>query len=223
MQTGIITAIEAQQRNKERVNVYLDGVYAFSLQAIEAAHLQRGQQLTPRQIAQLRDADALHQAVDRAVRFLAYRPRSTHEVRSNLARHGTPEPVIDLAVDRLTSLGYLDDHAFARFWVENRGMFKPMSPRALRYELQRKGVPDAAISAALEPVDVIDAAYRAARERARRLRGATHHDFTQKLGAFLQRRGFSYATCRDVLDRLAEELTADDPAFFAAHEGDDFA
>jgi regulatory protein len=42
MPSGTITALEVQKRNKERVNVYLDGEYAFSLEAIKAATCIKG-------------------------------------------------------------------------------------------------------------------------------------------------------------------------------------
>lgn len=221
MRRGEVTAIEIQKRNKERANIYIDGTYAFSLTTIEAARLRKGQQLDEAEIAALRDADAISKAVDRAVRFLSYRPRSTHEVRSNLAKHDISEPVIDHAVERLVNLGYLDDAAFARFWVDNRSTFKPMSPRALRYELRQKGVPDEIIDTALEPVNPEEAAYAAAQPRATRYQGATRAEFQKKLAGFLQRRGFSYGVCREAIDRLADELTQDTPDFFAPDEDDD--
>ncbi len=218
MQGGQVTAIEVQKRDKERANIYIDGEYAFSLALIDAARLRKGQQLAPSEIAELQHADAIHKAVDRAVRFLSYRPRSTHEVRTNLAKHDTPDEVIDLAVERLITLGYLDDQAFARFWVENRTTFKPMSPRALRYELRQKGVSDAVIATAIEPVDPQETAYAAAHDRARRLRGATQAAFRHKLNGFLQRRGFNYGVSREVIDRLIDELVEEDDTFFTPDE-----
>ncbi len=214
MPAGIITAIEIQKRNKERVNVYLDGEYAFSLEAIKAAALRKGQTLTEAEVNALRDEDEIGQAVDRAARFLSYRPRSTAEVRRNLADKDTPEPVIEAAVQRLNNMGYLDDRAFAKFWIENRTMFKPLSPRALRYELRQKGVPAPVIEELLAEVDARETAERAARTRLNRLRGSDHDTFRAKLSAFLQQRGFSYDTIRDVTEQLIEEINTEDETYF---------
>lgn len=214
MPAGIITAIEIQKRNKERVNVYLDGEYAFSLEAIKAAALRKGQTLTEAEVNALRDEDEIGQAVDRAARFLSYRPRSTAEVRRNLADKDTPEPVIEAAVQRLNKMGYLDDRAFAKFWIENRTMFKPLSPRALRYELRQKGVPAPVIDELLAEVDARETAERAARTRLNRLRGSDHDTFRAKLSAFLQQRGFSYDTIRDVTEQLIEEIDTEDETYF---------
>lgn len=214
MPGSTITGLEIQKRNKERVNVYLDGEYAFSVDIMQAAVLYTGQTLTEAEAADLRESGAVSRAVEIAVRFLSYRPRSTAEVHRNLADKDIAEPVIEQAVARLNRLGYLDDAAFARFWVENRSTFKPLSPRALRYELHQKGVPDRIINDALADVDVFDSAYRAASSRVKRLRGADHETFRQKLYNFLQRRGFTFDIIRDVVEQLIDELETEDMDYF---------
>ncbi|MBZ0304093.1 MAG: RecX family transcriptional regulator [Anaerolineae bacterium] len=213
-----ITALEIQQKNKERVNVYLDHEYAFSLDVMMAAALHKGQELTEAEIAVLKDQDAVSRAVDRAVRFLSYRPRSVAEIRRNLADKQIPDVVIDAAVERLKGLGYVDDGAFARYWVENRNTFKPLSPRALRYELREKGVANADINAALSDLDAQDAAYRAAQAQVRRYRSTSRMAFRNKLGPFLQRRGFGYDVIRDVVEQLIAEIELEDPDYFIADE-----
>jgi len=218
-----VTALQVQQRNKERVNVYLDGEYAFSLALIEAAKLRKGQTLTEEDITQLRDSDAIARAVDSAARFLANRPRSVVEVRRNLSKKDTPEAVIDQAIARLETMGYLDDTAFARYWLENRNTFKPRGPMALRYELRQKGVADDIIDTVLDDgLDVEAAAYKAAQQKASRLRGLTRQQFQNKLGGFLQRRGFTYATSRDVIEQIATERCAEDPEFFIEPDSTDY-
>lgn len=213
--SGVITRLETQKRNKQRVNVYIDDAYVFSLTMEEAAKLHRGQTLTDAEIAALNSVDEVQRAVDAGAHFLASRPRSVREVRRRLYEKEVAEPVIDAAIDRLTTLGYLDDLAFANFWVKERMTFKPTSPRALRYELKQKGVPDDIIAEALAELDAEEAAYRAAETAAKRLRGYTRRDFHDKLLAVLARRGFGYSVARSVIQRLSEAIEADDPQFFA--------
>jgi regulatory protein len=217
---GRITALKIQKRKKDRVNVFIDDQFAFGLSLIEAAKLRKGQTLTEAEITRLRDKDAIQQAIDRAARFLAYRPRSTDEVRRNLSKKNIPPTVIDAALEQMSAQGYLDDRAFALFWIENRNAFKPLGSRALRYELRQKRVPDTIIDEVLDAygVDDADAAYRAASQRARRLRNMTRRDFQNKVGSFLQRRGFAYNIARVAIERLMEEL--DEPGYFVAPDED---
>ena len=220
MPEGRITALKIQKRKKDRVNVFIDDQFAFGLSLIEAAKLRKGQTLTEAEITRLRDKDAIQQAIDRAARFLAYRPRSTDEVRRNLSKKNIPPTVIDAALEQMSTQGYLDDRAFALFWIENRNAFKPLGSRALRYELRQKRVPDTIIDEVLDAygVDDADAAYRAASQRAGRLRNMTRRDFQNKVGSFLQRRGFAYNIARVAIERLMEEL--DEPGYFVAPDED---
>jgi regulatory protein len=216
-----ITALEVQKRNKQRVNVYLDGEFAFGLSLMEAARLHKGQALSEDEIAALRGEDAVLQVVDSAAHFMSFRPRSIQEVRQNLAEKETPPEAIEAAVTRLTAMGYLDDEAFARFWVQNREAFKPLSHRALRQELRQKGVSDTIINEVLSDHDEVELAYQAAATRVRRLSNLSKRDFRTKMSAFLQRRGFSYNTTQDVVTRLIEEQEAQDSHFFNRTADDD--
>lgn len=221
MGKGIITSLEVQKRDKQRVNVYIDDEFAFGLSLIEAARLRKGQVLTEAQIMALRNEDDVQRAVDSAANFLSYRPRSVHEVRRNLTEKELPVEVVDAAIVRLTGMGYLNDEAFARYWVQNRDEFKPLSQRALRQELRQKGLADAVITDVLADQDESELAYKAASGQIRKLRNRTQREFKTKLGAFLQRRGFMYSTIQDVVVRIIDELTADDPEYFNRAIADD--
>ncbi|MCS7072732.1 MAG: RecX family transcriptional regulator, partial [Anaerolinea sp.] len=111
--------------------------------------------------------------------------------------------------DHLARLGYLDDMAFATFWVRERQAGSPLSPRALRYELRRKGVSSDVIEAALAEFDAPEAALRAAEMQARRLRGLTQREFHERLAAHLQRRGFSHGQARQAIQAVIERTNPD--------------
>lgn len=200
-----ITALRLQKKNHRRVNVYLDGEYAFALQAVLAASLKVGQPLSSEEVAQLQARDAAEVAYDKVLGFLSYRPRSRTEIEAYLRRRGVAPDAIEAAVNRLLQAGLLDDEAFARYWVENRELFRPRGSRALRYELRQKGVADRVIEQVLEGIDETDSAYRAARERARRFSKADYQTFRKRLGGFLQRRGFGYDIVKQTVDRLWRE------------------
>lgn len=203
-----ITALEPQKRNPRRVNVYLDGEFAFGLAAIVAAWLKVGQELDEEKLARLQNEDAGEVAYQKALHFLGYRPRSSAEVRQNLDRRGMAGELIDATVARLQENGLLDDAQFARQWVENRDEFRPRSQAALRLELRRKGLDDEVIQAALETgVDEDALARQAARKQAHRYAGLEWQEFRQKLSGFLARRGFSYEVIAPVLSEVWQEIS----------------
>jgi regulatory protein len=210
-----ITALEIQKRDKDRVSVYLDGEFAFGLPVVDAARLHKGQALSEQEIAHLREIDDISRALDRAVRLLARRPYSGAEIRRHLMSKQVAPPIIEEVLARLERLGYVDDRAFAQYWIENREQFGPRGPRALQYELRQKGVSESIIQAALDDLDTHVSAYRAAQTQVRRLRGLSREGFRNKLGGFLARRGFDYDVIREVANQLTIELQEEQPDFFA--------
>jgi regulatory protein len=199
---GRITAIQPQARHNNRFNLFVDERFALGLSAIIASALRVGQTLTDDELAALERADAYESAHEQALRFLTPRPRSSAEVRQHLRKKKTDEPVIDQVIAALSGAGLVDDEAFARYWVENREAFRPRSPRALQFELRRKGLSNSAIAQAVHAVDESESAYRAGAARAQRWLDLGQREFMDKLGAFLVRRGFAYETAREAAKRL---------------------
>ena len=209
---GTITALKAQKRNHQRINVYMDGEFAFGLARIVAAWLHIGQQLSDAKIAELRAEDERESAFQMAVNYLSYRERSRSELEQHLARHDVSPELSEGVLQRLKENGMLDDSRFARHWMENRNDLRPRSRRMLAFELRRKGLEDGDIQQALENLDDDDAAYRAASAYVRKLRNLDWPDFRNRLSAFLARRGFSYATAAPIVSRVwAESHAGDEP------------
>lgn len=209
-----ITALRFQKRDKERINLFLDGKYAFPLPAVEAAQLRIGQQLREQEIEELKAIDLRSRGYNRALRFLAVRPRSQLEVRRNLQAYRPRDgrrlsaSQIEWIIVGLRERQYLDDREFARFWVEQRNRFRPIAPRALRYELRQKGVDDSVAQSTIDELsDATSACEAAARSRLYRWQEETNPArFRSKVGSFLQRRGFDWEVAHDVIDRIWQEL-----------------
>lgn len=209
-----ITAIEAQKKYSNRVNIYLDGEFAFGLARITAAWLKVGQELDDKKIEQLQAEDAKERALQQALLFLGYRARSESEIRKNLQKHEIPASVIEETIERLRRDGLANDNQFARAWVENRSTFRPRSRRMMALELRQKGLDDEAMKSALEDVDDEALAYEAAQKRAPRFKGLEWSEFRTKLSGFLARRGFSYAVIAPVVTRIWNETHAEEQQHF---------
>lgn len=205
-----ITALKPQKHNKERLNVYLDGEFAFGLALDAAVGLAVGDTLSAERIAALQDEDAFARARDRAMRYLSYRPRSIAEVRRNLRRKDVDEALAERVIAYLREYNYLNDLEFARYWVEQREAFKPRGRLALQQELRQKGVARAIIDEAVEEVDEEDAARRAAEKRVRRWSHLPYDEFRTKLGGYLQRRGFHYGIIRTTVEAIWKELASEE-------------
>ncbi len=205
-----ITALTVQKRNPDRVNVYLDGEFAFGLSRIVAAWLEHGRLMSQQEIEELIQKDTSEIAYQKAIRLVDYRPRTGQEIRQKLQEKGFEPGQIEQVVERLHSAHLIQDDKFAASWVESRNQFRPSSQRVMRYELRRKGINEEIIDGALQgSVEDLELAQRAAQKMVRRLANLDWQEFRKKLSAFLARRGFSYETVVQVVKTTWDELQSE--------------
>lgn len=205
-----ITAITAQKRNPNRVNVFLDGEYSFSLSRIVAAWLEPGKILDQKQIDELIDKDTEEKVFQSALRFLDFRPRSEREIRIKLRQKGFETDKINTVVEKLRASNLLQDDHFAVSWVDSRNEFHPRSQKLMRYELRNKGINDRQIDEALKgSANDQELAQKAAKKVVRRYSGLEWQEFRKKLSAHLVRRGFSYDVVSPVVKMAWDELQSE--------------
>lgn len=210
-----ITALQPQATNPNRMNIFVDGQFLLGVNALIVLRLglEVGQELLPAQLEQVQHDEAVQQAVDRALNYLSFRPRSREEVRRYLRRKETPPTLIDEVLTRLDQLELLNDHTFSSFWVETREQFSPRGARALKNELRLKGVEPEVIEEVVSDEQDEERAMQAARKKAMsliRLPDIEYQTFRNRLGSFLQRRGFSYEVTKRTVKALWEELKKDE-------------
>jgi regulatory protein len=207
-----ITEIKAGKSLRlKRSSIFLDDRFAFSLDntVILKEKLQVGQTLSEKEVELLAGADRFERCLNAALLFLGYRPRSEAETRTRLQKHGYTGGEINRVIERLKSLKLLNDAAFAEYWKENRTSFKPRGQRMLKSELRRKGVDPGTISEAVEGIDELENARQAAVAKARSLPVTDYQVFRQKLGGYLQRRGFDYGVISKIVKQVWEERTGE--------------
>jgi len=201
-----VTRLEPQKKKPQRINVYLDGEFAFGISRATAPWLAEGNQLSQQKINDLQEKDQFEGAYQRAINFLSYRVRSEKEIRQNLTKHDVPEDIIERVVDRLRGASLVNDWDFASQWVENRVQFKPRGKRALSSELFQKGIGNEIIEDVLAELDEEKLAFACARSNIRKFAGMEEKAFQKKLSGLLTRRGFPYHVTKDVVGSLWKEM-----------------
>ena len=211
-----ITAITAQQKSPNRVNVMVDGKFRFSLDIFQVADLgiRVGKDYTDGQLVELETESQFGKLYGRALEYCLMRPHSSKEVRDYLYRKtrttkvrnrrtgelkerpGVSQTVADRVYERLVEKGYIDDEKFTRFWVTNRNLTKGASRRKLQAELVAKGVDRSIVDTMLsesERTDVDELKKIIIKKRSR-------YPDDQKLMQYLARQGFSYDDIKQSLN-----------------------
>ena len=195
-----ITAIRAQVKNPERLSLYVDEKYAFSLTYAQLLDekLHAGLELSEDRLASLKHASDFGKAYERALNYVMIRPRSVKELRDYARRKQWMPEDTQIIVDKLCARRYLDDRNFARAWVENRAIGKKTSQRKLRLELKQKGVADDIIADVLAAnmYDENDALKQLIAKKRRLARFAADE---QKLMQYLARQGFGFDDIKSAL------------------------
>ncbi len=209
-----VTAISAQTRNKDRVNVSIDGKYRFSLDVYQLIELgiKVGKDYGESELVELEQESQFGKVYGRALEYCLMRPHSAKEVRDYLYRKTRPtrtktgeiKPGVSPAItsrvfDRLTDRGYINDQTFTRYWVENRSLRKGVSHRKLIAELRAKGVELSLIETEIAAGDRND------NDELQKiiLKKRNKYPDNQKFMVYLARQGFSYDDIKSALGGAA--------------------
>jgi regulatory protein len=140
------------------------------------------------------EQDQVAETVAFILRSTVARPQTEAEIAGRLRSREVPEATAAAALSKAKVLGAIDDAAFARAWVEDRGAQRGYGPTRLREELRRRLVPDELIDEAVGQLagrDNLAVAMELARERARRFpRTLSREAAARRLHGYLTRRGY---------------------------------
>lgn len=162
--------------------------------------------------AALSGVAAVEGAREVALRQLDTRSRSRAELHAAITQRGFSEEIAEEVLDRLTAVGLIDDGAFAAMIVRERFALRGATGRALREELQRKGIDSATIAQAMSVISEEDAYERAldlAQRKARSMGGIDRRRAWGRLSGMLARKGYAPSICQRVIAEVLEDWGAD--------------
>ena len=200
---SIITAIKAQ-KNQKRVNIYLDGSFGFGLDLENFIRLQLkvNQELTQDEINEIIKKGELQKSFDKTLRFVMTRPRSMKEVKDYFRRKEVDNTLHQNILDRLEKLQLLDDHKFAKWWVDQRLEFKHKLKKDITFELRQKGIDTNTIKNVLNDseMDELKIAKELITKKEYKWKRYDEDTRKQKMSQYLAGKGFSWDIVKSVID-----------------------
>jgi regulatory protein len=136
-----ITSIKQQVKNPERVSIFIDEKYIFSLSLDELVKykLKNNQEFSEGEIKKFKKISEDGKLKARALAWVLSRPHSTRELKDYLYRKKADPALSDSLIEEFTRKNYLNDFKFAEWLVdvhERRGK----SNRQIQAELFKKGI-----------------------------------------------------------------------------------
>ncbi|HWU46277.1 MAG TPA: regulatory protein RecX [Humibacter sp.] len=141
---------------------------------------------------------------------LARRGMSRWELQQVLDKRGVDETTARAELDRLQSVGLLDDAALALTLVYTQHTRKGLGRTAIAQELRRRHIEQAIIDDALSEIeddDELERALELAHKRASQLSSLDGQTARRRLSGYLARKGYA----SDIIRRAMESALSDDP------------
>ena len=210
-----VTALSPVKRRSGWIEIQVDGASCILLpdQDIARLGLTIGSTINETDLASLQSTAELAEAMRVGLRYLSVRPRSCREIELRLLREKLEHETIEQTIDRLTTLGYLDDRSFAAAFARDRIRLRPCGVRRMKADLLSRGVSscdaDEGFERAMMEQDVIghELLQQVASARASKLDDLDKGVARRRLFGYLSRRGFSSENVRKWIDtRWSEEL-----------------
>ena len=202
--SSTITAIKPAVKNENRVNIFIDEKFAFSLDISQVVDfkLKVGKSLSKTELEKLKKASNFGKLYQRTLEWVLSRPHSVRETRDYLKKkqfnkkeYGITDEDIEKIIEKLEGKKYLDDQKFAEYYIENRFQKKGISGKRLKLELSKKGISTAFIESAFAAVPRDEA------EEIKKVidkKRARYDD--EKLIQYLVRQGFDYQLVKSLVD-----------------------
>lgn len=193
-----VTALKYQVKNAERVSVFIDEKYSFSLTVAEllATGLKKGTELSEADIAAYKKLSADGKVKGRAYEWLLGRPHSTQELKDYFYRKKVdPELAVKL-MQEFKATGVLSNERYAE-WAVERLQRKNKSSRAITAELRRKGIEEETVKQFVGAS--VEANTTALQQLVAKLRTKQRYQDPKKLAIYLVGKGFSYEEVKKAL------------------------
>lgn len=207
--SGEITKMEIQKKRKDRINIYLDLVYAFSchVDLVFELKLDKGRTLTPEDTKGILEADDEKMAYLYGLRIALMRTVSIYDCRKKLKTYEFSPKAIDLAIEKLIENDFLSDLRFATYFYEMKqnlwGRYR------IQQGLKCHGISNELIREVTAEMADGDQEYEEALKYARRKLesvGTLDQKGYGKVYGFIGRKGYSSDVIRRVMEELKKEL-----------------
>ena len=200
-----ITAITAQEKNKERVNLFVDGEFfaGVSLETAMKLRLKVGDIADEVKLNEILTETERTEAMQKAADYALKTLKTKRQVKDYLLKKGYSEEVVWQTVDKLKEYGYIDDKEYSKRFIESTS--KTQGKRLIEYKLMMKGVKKEDIAAAYETAETDDnASARALCEKYLRNKEKTKENVL-KAYKYLIGKGFSYEQADYAVAPLKED------------------
>ncbi|WP_035291470.1 recombination regulator RecX [Clostridium sp. KNHs214] len=219
--SSVISSIEVQKRDKNRVNVYIDNEFAFGCNAelVYIYDLKKGKKVDLEFLQSVAEEDNYLNGKNYALKVIEKTYKTEKEIRDKLYKKEYGYKAVDRIIAFLKKYKFLDDYKYTETFIKDRII--KYGKNKIKFDLIKKGIEEDLI---IEKLNVIDyekeygSAYALGEGKYKLLIKSEKEvskdifKIYKKVCDFLIRRGFDYNIVNSVIEQLkdSQKLNGDE-------------
>lgn len=203
----IISSIQVQKNNKERVSIFVNDEYFLScdMSLVYTKKLEKGKEIDKYILQDIILEDNFLKAKSRSLNYLSKSYKTDKEVRDKLFQNGYDDSTINRVLEFLNEYDFVNDERYVELYI--KGKCKKYGNNRIKYELQLKGIDKQLILSKLSETDKeyeISIAYEIAMKKYNQLKNSCNekNKIRRKLNDFLVRKGYNYNIVQNIIRRI---------------------
>lgn len=207
---AIITKIEAQKKNDDRVNIYVDEKFFMAIykELVFRFNLKKGQEIDTENLKTILNDEIYMKAQHKALNILSKASQSEKQIRQKLSKD-FEEDTIDRVIEFLQKYKFVDDEDLASRIVNTNVNLNKYGKNKIKQNLYNKGIDKTVIEQAIDEIDYdkeFENALYLGKKRYDRLKNEDPRKAYQKIGNHLAYKGFNYDIIKKVLNKLFNDI-----------------
>ncbi|QJA07966.1 recombination regulator RecX [Romboutsia sp. CE17] len=203
---AIITKIEQQKNNEDRVNIYVNGEFftAIFKELVFTFNLKKGDEIDENNLKAILSDEMYLKAKNKALNILSKADQSEKKIREKLSTD-FEENTIDKVIEFLKRNNFINDNLLAQKIVNTNLNLNKCGKNRIKQNLYNKGIDSSAINKAISDIDSeaeFENAMYLAKKRYERIKNEDKRKIYQKLSQHLAYKGFNYDIIKRVLNKL---------------------
>ncbi|GAB6170434.1 hypothetical protein JCM1393_28940 [Clostridium carnis] len=204
---NVITKLEVQKRNKERVNLYIDEEYAFSLSAeiVYKEGIKVKDNIDIEKIKKIAKEDEYIKCKNSALRIVEKTYKSQKELIDKLILKGYEKDSIDKTIEFLKQYNFLNDENYTKMYIKDK--MKSQGQNKIKYTLIKKGINEELIKDEIANINSDtqrEVAYSLGKKKYDILckKESDKYKLSQKLYRYLISKGYEYDIVSNVVKNI---------------------
>ncbi|WP_455538648.1 recombination regulator RecX [Terrisporobacter sp.] len=203
---SVITKIEVQKKNQDRVNIYVDEKFFMAIykELVFTFNLKKGDNIEEENLRQILKDEMFLKAKNKALNILSKTSQSEKKIREKLSSD-FEEDVIDDVVDFLKKYNFINDNELATKIVNTNININKYGKNKIKQNLYNKGIEKSAIDEAINEIDYdseFENALYLAQKRYDRVKNEDFKKAYAKVANHLAYKGFNYDIIKSVLNKI---------------------